>query len=238
MMEGWEVTVGDKPKSVSWGTLEDFNKVFTAMFKYFSEGHEAVKTIWMEQCEAETLNVFSNLEIGQVRNWLKYYQLVTVEKIVEPLGKPIRLYDDKLKTTRTEYIIKPTARGFYAYENCQVITVDVGTVQYKVGIGKNMTYWDEVYGLAEAIWKKHQIAISRREKWYSELKEKYLKDCLDKYRVEATRIIGEWAADKAFQWNKAHKKGWRRKARIKNPVMNEATGEILLDIGQGMLENF
>lgn len=77
------VCVGERPKPVGRGALRDFNELFMAMFRYFSENHERIVTMWHENHEEDPLGSFGSLAVASVRRWLKYYQLVTVEKQTE-----------------------------------------------------------------------------------------------------------------------------------------------------------
>lgn len=200
-----DVCVGEEPKPISYGTLLYFNKAFNAMFEYFSEGHERIVTVHFENHPEDPLTTFGSLTISNVRRWLKYYQLVTVEEKKEPLPNP-----DSFRKNRTLRIIKPTKRGFMAYENGVVIKVKHGSSYYqeehKLGIGKPYSYWEKFESVAETIWKKQKIAMTRRGKWHPDLKDFYVSTLLDQKTKEALNKLEEWASAKAFDWNINHRK--------------------------------
>jgi len=222
-VEGFDLRVGERPKPASYGTLYDFNKVFLQMFNYFEQEHDAIEVIWLEQ----TPLGWGNLTLSQVRNWLKYHQLISVEKFKEPLPEPNGPFKN-----RTKYILKPTKHGYQAYVNGWLIELDVANETFKVGVGKPYPTWDALYGLATVVWQRHGISMSRQEKWFSELKEKYL-SMLDRAAEEAVKEIKEWSTHKAQKWNRNRKV--RVKPKIKNPAVNPVTGNVVLEKGQQTL---
>jgi len=227
---GLELTVGERPKPVSYGTFKNFNKLFLELFEYFME-HEQLRYVQFQAWDSP-LSSFGYLEISQARRWLKYYQLITVEHIKEPLEEPYGPFKN-----RTVWILKPTKIGFFAYEHGKVIGLDVYDDTYRVGIGKPYTTYDELYGLAMAIWEYHRIAKTLREKWGYEVREMYEK-LLDKTGVEAKEAVREWATQKAFEWNRKHPRKFRFQRKIKNPIINPMTGEIVLEKGQKTIFDF
>lgn len=74
-----DVKVGKRPNGVGRGIIEDFNTIFTAMFKHF-EDHERIVTVWQNSHSEDPLGRFGSLSVAGVRRWSKYYQLVIVGK--------------------------------------------------------------------------------------------------------------------------------------------------------------
>ena len=208
-----DVCVGERPKPVSRGALEDFNAVFLTMFEYF-QGHERIVTVWHENHEEDPLARFGSLTVASVRRWLKYNQLVTVEKEKESLDEP----NWRGSLHRNITIIRPTKRGQQAYEDGLVIKVDWGSEYHlesvSVGIGKPYPESaTKIYDVATDIWHKAKISMSRQGKWWSERRGYYLENLLDKKTDEALKMIHAWAGAKAWDWNVNHR---RRRPRIKD----------------------
>lgn len=203
-----DVRVGKKPNPLSIGTIMRLPKVFNRMFEWFHQEHPRIVTVHFESHEEDPLSCFGSLTVSQIRRWLAYYQLVTVEEVKEPLPEP-----DDFRKNRIMRIMKPTKRGFYAYESGLLLEVKTGYKKYVVGVGSPYTSWDEVFRVADAIWNKAKISASRQGKWYMELKKFHLENLLDKKTEEALSLIHSWASEKAWDWNTNHK---RRRRGIKN----------------------
>ena len=229
---GLKLTVGERPKPVSYGTFKNFNSFFLRLFEHFMEHGELRYEPFAMWSSGNSL--FNHLEVTQCRRWLKYYQLITVEHIKKPIPEEERYGPFK---NRSIWILKPTKLGFHAYEHGKLIELDVYEDTYRVGIGKPYTTYDELYGLAMAIWEYHRIAKTRREKWGYEVREMYEK-LVDKTGEEAREAVREWATRKAVEWNKKHPRKFRFRRRIKNPIVNPVTGEIVLEKGQKTIFDF
>jgi len=224
-IEGFDVRVGQKPKPITTNALHDFNRAFLDIFQEFKAG-KPVAYSWLHPSSGP-LEHFGSLTVTYLRNWLKYYQLVEAEKIVERLEKP-----DGPWKNRTTWVLKPTVRGFNSYEMGAILEVDCGNRPVQLGIGKPYTTFDRMFGLATAVWQREKIARSRQGEWYREL-VLFCEELLDVPRNEAESKLTDWAYGKASDWN-------RRKRRvvknsIKKPAVNMATGEILLPKGQKTL---
>ena len=234
MADAMDLLIGEEPKPISYGSLYNFNKVFRAMFKWFSEGNEDIVSIWMESNPRDPLSL-SSLTISNVRRWLRYYQLITVKTVKEPLPEP-----DGFRKNRTKRIIKPTKLGFIAYDQGKVLQVKAGSVSYntayKVGIGLAFSYWDKLESLGMELWKRERISQSRRWKWHSELREFFVYHLLDREAIEAKSLLHAWAFKKAADWNREHPRGRsRRKSRILEPPRYLESGEVILENGQQIL---
>lgn len=239
-----DVCVGERPKGVSRGTLEEFNGVFLKMFEHF-QSHKRIVTVFHDSHKEDPLTVFGSLTVSQVRKWLKYHQLVTVKKereTYEVKRKPcfgkfkqdtscslLSKYsswcadeEDCIKAssnpeefentkTRNINIIRPTKRGFLAYENGLVIQVDWGS-PVQVGLGKPYPERArKLHDLAGLIWKKAKISQSRQAKWWSDLHQ-FCIGLLGLKTDEASRRLHSWASAKAWEWNVNH----RRRLGIKS----------------------
>lgn len=224
-----DVRVGKEPKPITTGVILKFNKVFNVMFEWFSNDHERILSVWWENHDEDPLSCFGSLTASNVRRWLKYYQLVTVEVEKQPLAKP-----DGVRKNRTLRIVRPTKRGFQAYECGKILEVKAGYSEqsYRIGIGKPYTYWSEIERIAEVIWEKNRIARTRRDKWYPDLREYYLDNLLDKKEDEALKMIHAWAFAKAFSWNINHRK---HRVKIFQPLPR---GCVPLDLGEGQKRLF
>jgi len=213
-----DVCVGEQPKPIGSGAVMAFNKVFQKMFEYFGS-HERIVTVHFENHEEDPLTCFGSLTVSCVRRWLEYCQLITVQVQKQALDQASQV--EGFRKNRTLRIMKPTKRGFEAYENGQIITIQQGSSYYqkerKLGIGKPYTFWDKIEEIAEAIWVKHKIAMSRRAKWHPELKKFHLNNLLDKKTDEALNMLQAWASAKAFDWNINHKRNRRVKIFTRVP---------------------
>lgn len=224
-IEGFDVRVGQKPKPVTTNALHDFNRAFLEIFQEFKAG-KPVTYSWLHPGSGP-LEHFGSLTVTHLRNWLKYYQLVDAEKIVERLEKP-----DGPWKNRTTWLLKPTVRGFNAYEMGAIIEIDCGNMDTRLGIGKPFTTFERMFSLATAVWNQQKIARSRQGEWYRELVAFY-EELLDVPGNEAEIKLRDWAYEKASDWNRRKKR--IVKNAIKKPAVNMATGEILLPKGQKTL---
>jgi len=227
-IQGFDLRVGQKPKPATYTALYEFNKAFLEMFSQFRScepGSRRVVMVWMES--RGPLSSFGSLTLTHLRNWLRYYQLVTVEKQVEPLPEPNGPFKN-----RTKWIVEPTVRGWNAYENGMILELDCGVKTFSLGIGKPYTTWERIFAIVSTVWNQQKIARSRQDQWYQEVKSLY-EQLLDKTSSQAERLARDWALEKALNWNRKKKR--IIKNAIKKPAKDVLTGEIPLPKGQKTL---